>query len=122
MHSIWTMSEKDDDYSKRWGLIKANFSKSARTLLHHDNLMTKSKEYHRESTIWQRRFWEHQIRDEKDLHTHMDYIHYNPVKHGLVKKVVDWPHSTFHRYVKQEIYPANWGEGVNFEADDTFGE
>ncbi len=84
--------------------------------------MMDSKEHHRESTIWQRRFWEHQIRDEKDLHTHLDYIHYNPVKHNLVENVADWPYSTFHRYVKQGLYAANWGENITSTPDISFGE
>ena len=66
--------------------------------------MTDSKERHRENTIWQRRFWEHQIRDDEDLHRHLDYIHYNPVKHAMVTNPADWPYSTFHRYVKQGLY------------------
>jgi putative transposase len=122
MHCIWTLPEGDDDYSRRWGLIKAGFSRGAKTLFHRDNLMTRSKEYHRESTIWQRRFWEHQIRGEKDLHAHLDYLHYNPVKHGMVINVADWPYSTFHRYVNQGLYPANWGENISFESDNNFGE
>ena len=73
---------------------------------HRDEWMTASKKKHRESTIWQRRFWEHQIRDEKDFNQHMNYIHYNPVKHGMSRRVVDWPYSTFHRYVKNGVYPS----------------
>ena len=59
--------------------------------------------------IWQRRFWEHRIRDEADLETHLDYIHFNPVKHGHCDRVIDWPHSTFHRWVAKGHYPADWG-------------
>lgn len=66
---------------------------------------------HREATIWQRRFWEHQIRDETDYQAHMDYIHFNPVKHGLVSNVNEWPYSTFHRYVREGIYGIEWGCG-----------
>jgi putative transposase len=84
--------------------------------------MTDSKEYHRECTIWQRRFWEHQIRDEDDLRKHLDYIHYNPVKHGLVVNVADWPYSTFHRFVRQGFYPPNWGENIAFDPEHIFGE
>ncbi len=122
MHCIWTLPEGDDDYSQRWGLIKARFSRSTRTLFHCNNLMTNSKERHRECSIWQRRFWEHQIRDEKDLHAHLDYVHYNPVKHGMVVNVANWPYSTFHRYVKQGLYPVNWGENISFESNSKFGE
>ena len=70
-----------------------------------------------EIDFWQRRFWEHLIRNEVDFARHMDYVHINPLKHGYVKRVVDWPYSTFHRYVKRGIYPQHWaGDG------DAFGE
>ena len=107
LHCIWTLPEGDPDFSKRWGLIKAKFS----------------KELSRPTTpVWQNRFWEHLIRDDRDLQTHLDYIHYNPVKHGLVESPKDWPSSTLHRYVKEGLYPANWGEGVCFQPTDKFGE
>ena len=64
-----------------------------------------------ERGIWQRRYWEHLIKDEADYQAHMDYIHINPVKHGLVDRVVDWPYSTFHRLVEKGIYPLNWAGG-----------
>lgn len=82
--------------------------------------MNPSKRKHRESTIWQRRFWEHQIRDDEDFSRHVDYIHFNPVKHGLVKYVVDWPYSTFHRYVQNAVYAGDWAKTRNsmeFEYD-----
>jgi putative transposase len=85
-------------------------------------MMNLSRQYRREITIWQRRFWEHTIRDEEDLAKHFDYIHYNPVKHGLVQRVRDWPYSSFHRLVKQGIYPIDWGEGVSFDIKEGFGE
>ncbi|MEW6660552.1 MAG: transposase [Thermodesulfobacteriota bacterium] len=122
LHTIWTLPENDDDYSKRWGLIKREFSKRARSFLQQDQGMRQSKEKHRECAIWQRRFWEHQVRNEEDLHRHLDYIHYNPVKHGLVANVADWPYSTFHRFVKQGLYPDNWGENLTFDPDSSFGE
>ena len=62
-----------------------------------------------ERGIWQRRFWEHTIKDEADYQRHMDYIHFNPVKHGLVEAVNDWPYSTFHYLVKKKVYPSKWG-------------
>jgi putative transposase len=68
--------------------------------------------------MWQRRFWEHQIRDERDFIQHVEYIHYNPVKHGLVAAPRDWPYSSFHRYVRRRVYPADWGAGTVM----TFGE
>lgn len=122
LHTIWTLPEMDADFSKRWGLIKREFSRRARSFLHQEKLMTNSKERHRECAIWQRRFWEHQVRNEEGLIRHLDYIHYNPVKHGLVTNVADWPYSTFHRYLKQGLYPANWGENVTFDSDSSYGE
>jgi putative transposase len=68
-----------------------------------------------ERGIWQRRFWEHLIRGERDFQAHMDYVHINPVKHGLVKRVRDWPYSTFHRLVKQDVYPIDWAGGAEVE-------
>ena len=109
MHCIWTLPKGDVDYSKRWGLIKSTFSKRMKETLHRDEWITKSKTKYRESTIWQRRFWEHQIRDCEDYQRHMDYLHYNPVKHRLVKSVKDWPHSSFHHYTEQGVYPIDWG-------------
>jgi len=82
-------------------MIKAGFSKRAKGFLHKDEWMTEAKRKYRESTIWQKRFWEHMIRDEVDFNKHMNYIHFNPVKHELVRSVKDWPHSTFHRCVKE---------------------
>jgi putative transposase len=83
--------------------------------------MNESKTRHRESTLWQRRYWEHQIRNELDFERHMDYLHYNPVKHGLVKQVNDWPYSSFHRYLEAGMYPPDWT--VASPADETrFGE
>jgi putative transposase len=80
-----------------------------------------SKAKRREKGIWQRRFWEHQIRDDNDLQRHVDYIHYNPVKHGYVQRVRDWEYSSFQRYVKQGHYPIDWGGSVYIKSGD-FGE
>jgi putative transposase len=108
LHCIWTLPAGDRDFSKRWGLIKAKFSKELPG--------------QQTTPVWQNRFWEHLIRDDRDLQRHLDYIHYNPVKHGLVDSPKDWPASTFHRYVRQGLYPENWGEGVSFQSTDKFGE
>jgi len=72
-------------------------------------MLSASRLRKREGTIWQRRFWEHMIRDEADFRVHCDYIHFNPVKHGLVTRPVDWPYSTFHRFVQAGLYPESWG-------------
>jgi putative transposase len=73
--------------------------------------VSESRRRKEETPIWQRRFWEHTIRDEQDLNRHIDYIHYNPVKHGLVMRVAEWQWSSFHRYVKEGMYDPLWGEG-----------
>jgi putative transposase len=73
---------------------------------------------HRESTIWQRRFWEHLVRDDIDFERHLDYTHYNPVRHGYVTRAVDWPYSTFHRYVRDGVYPIDWAGGPDPEWGD----
>jgi putative transposase len=121
LHCMWTLPKGDADYSKRWGIIKARFTKQAKHLFECDEQLSNSRQQHRESAVWQRRFWEHQIRDEVDYQRHMDYIHFNPVKHGLVKEVNAWPYSTFHRYVRKEIYAKDWG-GLTEAASERFGE
>jgi putative transposase len=114
MHCVWILPEGDDGFSMQWNLIKSLFSKEATTLYHVSEWMNDSKRSHKETTIRQRRFWEHQIRDGADYRAHIDYVHFNPVKHGLVRGVSHWPFSTFHRYVRLGIYPEDWGG----EADD----
>jgi putative transposase len=84
--------------------------------------MTPSKRKHREGTIWQRRFWEHVIRDQRDFVNHVNYVHYNPVKHGLVKRASDWPFSSFHRYVDAGLYSRGWGDGILGVDDLVVGE
>jgi putative transposase len=98
LHCVWTLPENDNDFSTRWNIIKKRFTQAAKTTLHQAEFMNKSKHKHRESTIWQRRFWEHQIRDDEDYRYHIQYTHYNPVKHGLVNNPYDWQYSTIHRY------------------------
>lgn len=94
LHCIWTLPSGDTDYSTRWNLLKAHFSRS----IDKGELLSASRISKRERGVWQRRFWAHLITDERDFNQHIDYIHWNPVKHGWVKQVVDWPHSSFHRY------------------------
>lgn len=122
MHCLWTLPPGEPNFSQRWGLIKAKFSKKTRALWHKEAWQTASQARQRESTIWQRRFWEHLIRDDADFEKHFDYIHFNPVKHGLVPRARDWPYSTFHRYVREGIYPEDWGDAVSFTSADSFGE
>ena len=110
LHCIWELPDGDTDYSMRWGLIKKEFTKrmKGRIETFEPGASRKKK---REGAVWQRRFWEHRIRDERDYMLHLDYTHYNPVKHGLVRAPGDWEHSTFHRYVEEGVYPADWGSG-----------
>ena len=98
LHCIWQLPKTDVDYSRRWGLIKSLFSKSYISGGGVDLLQNESRRIKRERGVWQRRFWEHRIRDEQDMRKHIDYIHYNPVKHGYVESPADWPFSTYGRY------------------------
>ncbi len=102
LHCIWTLPEQDSDFPMRWRQIKSHFSRYCGDKAH----LAKGKQ-----AIWQKRYWEHQIRDDRDLIRHVDYIHYNPVKHGLANAPKLWPYSSFHRYVKQGTYQADWGDG-----------
>lgn len=113
LHCIWTLPEGDADFSTRWMMIKRLVSVACHDEYHRADWLTGSKQKHRESSIWQRRFWEHQIRDEHDFFKHMDYVHFNPVKHGLAQRVRDWPYSTFHRAVESGIYSINWSGDVD---------
>lgn len=104
LHCIWTLPENDSDYSTRWKVIKAWFSHLYLQQGGSPGLMTASKIHKGELGVWQRRFWEHLICDLNDLNRHMDYIHYNPVKRGLVRSMKAWPWSSFHRYVQAGNY------------------
>ncbi len=106
LHCILTLPINDDNYSMRWRQIKSAFSRKLPSIEQRSSSRIKKKE----RGIWQRRFWEHAIRDEQDYCQHVDYIHYNPVKHGYVKQPIDWKYSSFHRAVNWGIYPYNWGD------------
>lgn len=101
----------------RWSLIKAGFSRRLAKGEH----IRPSRQAKRERDIWQRRYWEHQFRDEADLARHVDYIHFNPVKHGWVNRPVDWPHSTLHGYIERGMATADWGVAAD-DAGIDFGE
>ncbi len=118
LHAILTLPPGDADFSVRWRKIKARFSRG----LPRAERRSASRIGKGERGIWQRRFWEHAIRDEEDLRRHMDYIHYNPVKHGHCRRVVDWPYSTFHRYVASGVYALDWAGVVGDDAVDEYGE
>jgi putative transposase len=104
LHAIFTLPQDDADFAGRWRRIKGHFSSS----LLKGGLAHIKRRPNGELALWQRRYWEHTIRDECDFERHVNYIHYNPVKHGLVNRVCDWPHSSFHAYVRQGILPADW--------------
>ncbi len=116
LHMVMTLPVGDADYPNRWRLIKRRFT---------DAVLKSRTPVARlpsgESALWQRRYWEHTIRDEKDFGRHVDYIHFNPVKHGLVGRVQDWPYSSFHRYVRQGILPEDWAGDVGSNGG-SFGE
>jgi putative transposase len=118
LHAVWALPPDDADFSRRWSLIKHHFSCG----LPENPQRTRSKIARREKGIWQRRYWEHAIRDDADLARHIDYIHFNPVKHRLVTRACDWPHSSFHRYVAKGFLPADWGGDVGEPPRGRFGE
>jgi putative transposase len=115
LHAIWTLPKNDSRYSARWGFIKKEFTKAWLEAEGDEQPRSPSRLKQRRRGVWQRRFWEHVIRDENDYAKHFDYLHYNPVKHGYVKQAKDWPYSTLHRYIKQGVYDADWGSG-HFDA------
>jgi len=113
LHCIWTLPTDDSDFSTRWRLIKTWFTKHCEPLLR--GIPEHAQLARGRQRIWQQRYWEHQLRDERDFIRHVEYIHYNPVKHGLACSANDWPHSSFKHYVKNGLYPSDWGaEKDNF--------
>ena len=110
---MWTLPPDDRDFPVRWQMIKTMFSRAvARPRARRASLVAK-----RETGMWQRRYWEHTIRDDQEYAAHMDYVHFNPVKHRLAAHAADWPHSSFARCVKLGLYPADWGaEGPGLAA------
>ena len=123
VHFIWQLPENDVNYSMRINLIKGRFSRRYAAQFGKVLSKTDSRQKRREVMVWQRRFWEHLIRNEDDLNRHIDYIHYNPVKHGVVSRVRDWESSSFHDYVIQGCYELEWGEGYQDEDKQIdFGE
>ena len=116
LHCLWTLPAGDSDFSTRWGLIKARFSRGVPP----GETLTASREKRGERGLWQRRFWEHLIRDEADYARHVDYIHWNPVKHGHVRHAREWPHTSLHRFIRDGLLPENWGMAGELVGD--FGE
>ncbi len=116
LHAVWRLPPDDADFPVRWSLIKSGFSRG----IPRQEPIRPSRLAKRERGIWQRRYWEHQIRDDLDLQTHVNYIHYNPVKHGYVARAVDWPYSSIHRYIRMGALTENWG--VEDEMEGGYGE
>ena len=114
LHTIWTLPEGDADYPGRWRAIKSAFTHAVVK-----SGVAVARNEKGEYALWQRRYWEHTIADEDDFRHHADYIHFNPVKHGWVKQVADWPHSSFHQYVKQGMLPPDWAGSAR---EGKFGE
>jgi putative transposase len=113
IHSIWELTSDDRDYPKRWRLIKTGFTKQLPAA--DDLSISASRQSKKERTIWQRRYWEHTIQDETDLDRHIDYIHFNPVNHGLAKYPHEWKDSTFLRFVEEGYYPMDWATSDIFK-------
>lgn len=133
LHSVWTLPPGDSDFATRWRLIKTWFTKHHGDALgyagahptygevgldvlgyagaHPTYIGSLSRARKGERDVWQRRYWEHQIRDADDLRHHVEYIHYNPVRHGHVSRPIEWPFSSFRRYVETGVYAEDWGGG-----------
>ena len=112
MHAVWTLPPGDSDFSGRWLAIKALFTKSVPRI----GTTFARRAGKGECGIWQRRLWEHTIRDDADFRAHLDYVHINPVKHGLVGRVRDWPYSSFHKYVAHGVYAPDWAGDHAFDS------
>ena len=113
LHCLWTLPKDDANFSTRWRLIKSEFSRHCPAKYKRQRSLSRLKK--QEQAIWQRRFWEHQVRDEADFLRHLDYIHYNPVGHQLVESPGDWPYSSFGRYVSRGWYSEDWGANMVIE-------
>ncbi|EAW37623.1 transposase [Lyngbya sp. PCC 8106] len=121
IHCIWTLPEGDDNYSIRWRLIKTYVSKRYANFLKIPFELSESRIKKQETHLWQKRFWEHLIRNEQDYENHCNYIHYNPVKHGLCHSPADWEFSSFHRFVARGIYPTDWSANTDPQISNNIG-
>ena len=116
LHAILTLPSGDSDFSGRWKAIKAAFTRS---VVAKGEVV--SRDRRGEYSLWQKRFWEHTIRDDGDFERCANYVHFNPVKHGLVLTPGEWPFSSLHRYVRAGVLPRDWGGRDNAD-DNGFGE
>jgi putative transposase len=107
LHALWTLPAGDANFSTRWRLIKEYVTRRVAPI--YRQTRSRSRLSKQEQAVWQRRFWEHQIQDERDFEQHFNYIHINPVKHGYVANPADWPYSSFRKYVQAGVYAADWG-------------
>ena len=117
LHAIWTMPPGDADFATHWRLIKATFSRA----IEPGERRSASRSAKGERGLWQRRYWEHTLRDDSDFERHCDYIHFNPVKHGHVRAASDWPYSSLYRFMRLGIYPIDWAGGDEIQGTG-FGE
>jgi putative transposase len=124
LHTLWRLPDGDSAYPRRLGWVKKEFTKSWLAGGGAEQPVSAARQRHRRRGVLQRKFWEHCIRDDRDLHRHLDYLHYNPVKHGYVPCARDWPWSSFHRYVRAGVYTEDWGcAELDFsDLADGFGE
>jgi len=123
LHCVWTLPAGDANFAVRWAMIKRYVTRHCGRHSPATACTSASRKARNEGLIWQRRYWEHQVRDQQDMDRCIDYLHWNPVKHNYVRAVVDWPFSSFHRHVQQGHYPAGWGgPGVIAGDGATFGE
>lgn len=120
IHAVWRLPVDDGDYGTRWMLLKQSFTRRLEELGVLPPEAERPRGRRGERSVWQRRFWEHQIRDEDDLNRHIAYIHFNPVKHGWVLRARDWPYSSLHRFVREGRLPEDWG--ISAAIDGQFGE
>jgi len=128
LHAIWALPRGDDDYPRRWAWIKRSFTRKWLMAGGIENPVSDGRRRDGRRGVWLPKYWEHTIEDEDDYESHFDYVHFNPVKHGLVRSPRDWPWSSFHRWVRAGVYPSHWGSGIDGERPcfddiaDTVGE
>ncbi|WP_333877474.1 REP-associated tyrosine transposase [Methylobacter sp.] len=122
LHCIWRLPPGDADFSARWSMIKRTVTQRCSARLNRPEWQSARRLKRQQGTLWQHRYWDHLIRDEDDFNRHMNYVHWNPVKHGFAAKVADWPYSSFHRLVRSGWYVESWGAKIVFDDNCEFGE